>query len=109
MNLEFGVAYLYHHAGAPPKYLDGHWFKDYDSAAEHARRFCDECAPTIYLVVNRKWVFYCERSAVCNEPYVVYSIQVLPGNVGQVETRIWWSEFIKDPEKYLHYAESVLN
>ena len=87
--------------------LDGEWFKDYDSAYKHAQQW--DYPFTIYFVVNRKWVFYCKRSAVENKPYVLYNIRSLPGYVGQVETKIWWSSFVNEPEKFLDYAEEVLD
>ena len=87
--------------------LDGEWFKDYDSAYKHAQQW--DCPFTIYFVVNRKWVFYCKRSAVENKPYVLYNIRSLPDYVGQVETKIWWSSFVNEPEKFLDYAEEVLD
>jgi hypothetical protein len=99
--MEFGVASCHHMAGAYPKYIDHHRFKDYDSAQAYARTF-KECVPTIYLIVNNRYAFYCERSKVENGIAWVYSIESKPW--GQVETRIWWRDFQKNPEAFLHLA-----
>ena len=106
MKIEFGVAIKYHFSGAGPEHLHKERFPDYDSANRYASGYCDECVPTIYLIADGKYVFCCERSAVSNEPYKVYNIQSYPW--GQVETRVWWREFIANPKAYLHLAEAVL-
>jgi hypothetical protein len=61
--------------------------------------------PTIYAIVDNKYAFYCECSAVVNEPYKIYSLENIEG--GQIETRIWWKEFLKNPEKFLHLAQKI--
>lgn len=104
-RFEYAVS-LARHSGLGSAGLDGEWFKDYDSACEYAQQW--ECPFTVYFVVNRKWIFFCKRSAVENKPYVLYNIRSLPDNVGQVETKIWWPAFISEPEKFLNYAQEVL-
>lgn len=101
MEIEFGVAYLYHMGGAKPKHIDDCRFKDYDSARAYANTF-DDGEPTIYLIVNNKYAFYCKRSMVVNEPAWVYSIESKPW--GQIETRIWWEDFKKNPAKFFSLA-----
>lgn len=102
MDFQFGVAYLYHMGGAGPEHIDHRRFKDYDSAQKYAHTKEDECAPTIYLIVNNKYAFYCKRSMVENELAWVYSIESKPW--GQVETRIWWKDFKKNPAKFFSLA-----
>lgn len=105
-TFEYAVSFA-RHSGLGSAGLDGEWFEDYDSAYKYARR---QGYPfTVHFVVNRKWVFYCKRSAVENRPYVLYNIRPLPDYVGQVETRIWWSSFVNEPEKFLDYADEVLD
>ena len=106
MKFEFRVASLYHFSGANPEYIKGPSFNNYDSAKEYSNTL-DECMPTIYLVVDEKYVFYCERSTVENIPYKIYRIQSFEG--GQIETKIWWTEFIKNPKKYLHFVQKILD
>ncbi|MBO5730146.1 MAG: hypothetical protein J6R67_03020 [Treponema sp.] len=105
-NFEYAVS-LARHSGLGSAGLDGEWFKDYDSAYKYAQQWGYPF--TVYFVVNRKWIFYCKRSAVENKPYALYNIRSLPGYVGQVETKIWWSAFVSEPEKFLDYAEEVLD
>lgn len=92
--------------GATPDRLLKERFATYDEADAFAERYRDECEPTIYLIVDGKYVFYCARSAVANEPYKVYHLENIKD--GQVETRIWWEEFKKNPKEFLHLAEAVL-
>lgn len=103
---EYAIS-LARHSGLGSAGLDGQWFKDYDSAREYAQQWA--CPSTIYFVVNRKWIFFCERSAVVNRPHVLYNIRPLPGYEGQVETRIWWPAFVSDPEKFLEFAQEILS
>lgn len=101
MKVELGVAYRYHMGGAGPQHIDNRRFQDYDSAQAYARTF-DEGEPTIYLIVNDKYAYYCQRSMVENKIAWVYSIESKPW--GQVETRIWWREFQKSPEVFFYLA-----
>ena len=104
-NFEYAVSFA-HHSGLVSAGLDGKWFEDYDSAYKYAQRWGYPF--TVHFVINRKWIFCCKRSAVKNEPSVLYNIRPLPGYVGQVETKIWWSAFAREPGKFLDYAEEVL-
>ena len=106
MKIEFGVAVQYHMAGATPDHLHGARFATYDDADRYAEDYRDECEPTIYVIVDDTYVFYCERSAVANEPYKVYHLAGF--KEGQIETRIWWREFKANPQKYLHFATAIL-
>lgn len=110
MKIEFGVAVQYHFAGATPDHLHGARFATYDEADRYAENYRDECEPTIYVIVDDIYVFYCERSAVANEPYKIYHLAPYgEGHAeGQIETRIWWREFKKNPKKYLHLATAIL-
>lgn len=100
-KFEFGVAECYHMASAKVEHMGKQRFLDYDSAQEYVRTVND-CFPTIYLIVNDEYCFYCKRSAVKNLPCWVYSIESTPW--GQIETRIWWNDFIKNPNKFFHLA-----
>jgi hypothetical protein len=99
--MEFGVASIYHMSGAGPQHIDNRRFKDYDSALAYANSF-EDCVPTIYLIVNEKYAFYCERSRVKNEPVWVYSVESRPW--GSVETRIYWDKFKENPEVFFQFA-----
>lgn len=102
MDLKFGIAVASHMAGAGVDRMLKERFATYDEADAYAERYRDECEPTIYVIVNNKYAFYCERSAVANEPYKVYHLKHF--KEGQVETRIWWREFKRNPEAFLHLA-----
>lgn len=105
MKIKFRVAVEYHRAGADAKSLLPQQFSTYDDANAFAETYRHECEPTIFVVVDNLYAFYCERSAVANEPYKVYSLKTT--DYGQIETRIWWREFKKDPEKFLHLAIKI--
>ena len=106
MDIKFGVAVAYHMAGATPDKLLKERFSTYDEADRYAEQYRDVCEPTIYLIVDNRYVFNCERSAVANEPYKVYYIKNF--KEGQIETRVWWREFTKDPKKFLYLAETII-
>lgn len=106
MKIEFGVAVQYHMAGATPDRLLRARFATYDEADRYADDYRDECEPTIYVIVDDTYVFYCERSAVANVPYKVYHLEGF--KEGQIETRIWWREFEANPQKYLHLATAII-
>lgn len=105
MDIKFGVAISYHCAGAPPENLREERFMTYDRTNEFAERFRDECKPTIYVIVDDKYAFYCERSAVANRPYKIFNLRSFKG--GEVETRVWWRDFWANPEKFLHLAVGI--
>lgn len=110
MIIEFGVAWTPHSNGARYTKIDHKRFPDYDKALEYACTF-DDCLPTIYLIVDKKYVFDCRRSKVKNIPYCIYHIERIMsdrGSTGMVETSIWWDDFVKDYKKYLHLAEGEL-
>ena len=102
MKYEFAVAHSYHSSGASPKYIDNKRFLDYDSAKDYASSFLDECFPTIYIIFDNTYVFYCKRSAVENNIVWLYSIRNTEW--GQIETRIWWKDFLKNPQSFYHLA-----
>ena len=106
MKVEFGVAICYHCCGASPKHLTEERFTDYDSANAFAEKFREECEPTIYCIINDKYIYYCSRSAVENSIYQIYNIQNM--GWGQIETRIWWREFEKNPKKFFQFAVGIL-
>lgn len=105
MKIEFAVASCCHMAGAGINYIRRERFLDYDSAKAYADTFND-CLPTIYIVINDLYVFYCHRSAVANTISWIYSIESKPW--GQVETKIWWNKFIENPEAFFHLAVGKL-
>lgn len=106
MRFEFGVAHQSHMAGANPDKLDKCRFADYYSADEYADGFRDECEPTIYLIVEGKYVFHCKTVYGGNDLAWVYHLESKPW--GQIETRIWWKEFKANPEKFFDLAQAVL-
>ena len=105
MKYEFGVASLYHMAGAGIEYLGEERFPDYASAKSYADQE-EECMPTIYIIIDEKYAFYCGRYFV--EPLpgdvvpYVYSIESKPW--GQIETRIWWNKLVENPSAFYHLA-----
>ena len=105
MKIEFGVAVKPHFSGADVENLLSRRFPTYDDAQNFADDFVTICMPTIYTIFDNKYAFLCERSAVENEPFRIYSITSIEG--GQVETSIWWKEFLKSPEKFLHLAQKI--
>ena len=106
MDIKFGVAVAYHCAGAGPSALHENRFATYDEADQYADQYRDECEPTIYVIVDNKYVFYCKRSAVANEPHIIYHLETF--DEGQIETRIWWRKFSEHPENFLHLATAII-
>ena len=109
---EFGVAFLYHRCGAGPEHMDECRFKTYKEAREYAKRTAFECNPTIYIIINDKYVFYChpyglDEYATEDSPCAyIYSIE--SKSWGQMRTTIWWREFAKNPSAFLHLAEAEI-
>ena len=111
MKYEFGVACTYHMAGGKVSDIGKGRFPNYASAKAHADKQ-DDCDPTIYIIIDDKYAFFCEPYA----PYVVlskndvvpyvYSIESKPW--GQIETRIWWKNLIKNPSAFYHLAEGIV-
>lgn len=105
MKYEFGIASLYHMAGAGIEYIGKERFSDYASAKAYADQE-EECMPTIYIIIDGKYAFYCEPYAVELRPGdvvpYVYSIESKPW--GQVETRIWWNKLVENPSAFYHLA-----
>lgn len=106
MKLQFGVAICCHCTGANPDYLTKDRFATYEEADKFAEMYREECEPTIYVILNDKYVFHCERSAVENQPYKIYHLKIF--KEGQIETRIWWKEFTKHPLDFVHLAQAIL-
>lgn len=109
MKYEFGVACQYHCAGAGIDCIGELRFPDYASAKDYADKE-DECIPTIYIIINDRYVFYCGEYLVTPRPGDavpwIYSIESKPW--GQIETRIWWGKFIENPEAFFHLAEGEI-
>lgn len=108
MKIEFGVASCGHMAGAGVNHLDDKRFKDYDSAKDYAdeMNIFWECLSTIYLIIDEKYAFWCERSAVKNDIAWVYDIEST--DFGQIETRVWWRNFLENPKKFLSLAQGII-
>lgn len=107
MKYQFAVAVHYHHMGANPDHIRKERFDDYDSADAFAQNYRDECEPTIYVIIDEKYVFYCERTAVDNKVAYVYSLQST--GWGQIKTSIWWEDFLENPEIFYYLAVDKLN
>ena len=103
---EYGVAYRDHYAGATPDYLTSERFQDYDSAQNWASNNIIDCFPTIYLIVDDKYVFHCTRSKVENLPYEIEYYQTTEW--GQITTIVWWKNFIQEPTKFFHLCAGKL-
>ena len=102
-KIEFGVAAADRTIGTV-KDLYPCRFADYDSAKAYANTFGD-CFPTVFCIVNDKYVFNCERCATLNRPYKIYKIE--SHDWGQTTTSVWWDNFITEPEKYFSFAEII--
>lgn len=115
MKCEFGIAYKPHHSGASANDLTKERFSTYLQAVKATQSY-DDCFPSIYLIVNDKYVFYFEpyNSAIWeNKPedsnFVCYIVHIESKPWGQIRTLVWWEEFIKNPEQFFHLAERVLD
>lgn len=111
MKYSFGVACAYHMAGAGVDHIGKMRFPTYASAKAYADKE-DECMPTIYIIIDDKYAFFCKPYASYvtlskNDvvPYV-YSIESKPW--GQVETRIWWRNLVENPTAFYHLAEGII-
>jgi hypothetical protein len=107
MKVCYGVAIKPRFSGADVEDLLPKRFITYDDAKEYSEKYQHECVPTIFLILNNKYAFYCERSKVTNEPYKIYSLTTF--NEGQIEIRIWWKDFIKQPQSFLHLSAGIIN
>ena len=107
MKYQFAVAVEYHCIGADPDHIRKERFDDYDSANAFAENYRDECEPTIYIIIDEKYVFYCKRSAVDNAVSYVYSLQST--GWGQIKTSIWCEDFLENPEIFYYLAVDKLN
>ena len=105
MKYAFGVAEKYHFAGAGVEDLGKTRYPDYASAKAYADTV-DDCLPTIYIIIDDKYAFYCEPYKTPLQPGdvvpFVSSIECKPW--GQVETRIWWKALEQNPEAFYHLA-----
>ena len=105
MLITFGVAVAYHRAGADASDLLPERFATYDEAYQFSRSYIHECDPTIYVIYNNEYAFYCSRSACKNEPYRIYHLKSFDG--GQIQTSVWWEDFVNNPRKYLHLGQKI--
>lgn len=105
MKVDFGVAVAFHFSGADVSQLLPKRFPTYDEAAEYANGYRHECVPTIYAILNDEYAFYCERSAVKNEPYEVYCLTLT--EEGYNKTGVWWKIFVRNPEKFIHLGQRI--
>lgn len=105
MKYKFAVAHVYHMSGGSVKDIDDMRFPNYKEAKEYAKTFLD-CDPTIYIIIDDKYAFYCHYSKIFDEVSWVYSIQPTPW--GQIETRIWWKRLNENPQAFYHLAEGKL-
>lgn len=101
MKYEFGVASLVHFSGAGPEHMGKERFVDYDSAKTWAINNIWGCDPSIYVIING-YAFHCKRSAVENIPYCIEHYRSTEW--GMIKTIVWWSEFIRDPERFYYLS-----
>ena len=106
MKYEFAVAHAYHMSGGRVEDIDNMRFLNYKEAEDYARTFLEYCHPTIYIIIDNKYVFYCHYSEIFDEVPWVYSIQSTPW--GQIETRIWWNKLVENPSVFYHFAVGEL-
>ncbi len=115
MKYEFGIAYQPHSSGASAEYLTKQRFTTYQQAYQ-ASLLYDDGFPDIYLIVNDKYVFACKPFDYSiwntfneNDNLVYCLFKIKAETWGQIETKVWWEEFIKAPEKFFHLASRVLD
>lgn len=112
MKYEFAVACACHCSGAGIQYIGKERFSTHKAAQNYADKI-DDCIPTIYIIIDDKYVFYCHPYHpsvwLAKNDVVpwVYSIQPTPW--GEIETRIWWRELIKNPQAFYHLAVGEIN
>lgn len=105
MKIEFGVAVKPHFSGADVENLLSKRFPTYDDAQAFADDFATVCMPTIYVIVDNEYAFLCERAALENKPFRIYSITSIDG--GQVVISIWWEKFKENPKKFLSLGKRI--
>ena len=111
MKYEFAVAAASHMNDAPPEYIGKKRFADYRSAKDFANTY-DDCNPTIYIIIDDKYVFCCcpyANHVFLTDDMVVqyvYSIELKPW--GYVKTLIWWEDFVQNPQEFYHLAQGTI-
>jgi hypothetical protein len=115
MKCEFGIAYKPHHSGASANDLTERRFPTFRQANKAAHSY-DDCFPSIYLIIDDKYVFHFRpyNSEVWeNIPedgnYISYILHIESKPWGQIRTLVWWEEFVKNPEQFFHLAERILD
>ena len=94
-----------HFSGADVENLLSKRFPTYDDAQAFADDFATVCMPTIYAIVDNEYAFLCERAALENKPFRIYSITSIDG--GQVVISIWWEKFKENPKKFLSLGKRI--
>jgi hypothetical protein len=107
MKYQFAVAVEYHCIGADPDHIREERFDDYDSADAFAQNFREECEPTIYVIIDEKYVFYCKRAVIGNQVAYAYSRQYT--GWGYIKTVIWWEDLLENPKNFYYLAVDKLN
>lgn len=105
MKINFGVAAVYHCAGAPVENLFPERFEDYDSALHYGQEMEPDCIPSVYVILDNAYAFHCERSRVENAPYKVMSFTT--HDWGMTETMVWWNKFLANPYYFVALAEKI--
>lgn len=108
MKFEYYIAARDHCFGAEPEDIIWNMPFYYFSEALRVARSYENCFPTIYFVVNKKYIFYVDKSKVNENPYRLFTIKEIEKDVRQ-EISIDFKKFLESPERFLKYALLVEN
>lgn len=103
MKFEYYIAARDHCFGAEPEDIIWNMPFYYFSEALREARSYENCFPTIYFVVDKKYIFYVDKSKVDENPYRLFTIKEIEKDVRQ-EISIDFKKFLESPERFLKYA-----
>lgn len=107
MKIKFGVAYENRTFGAPYTKMDGIYFSDYKSAVDYSNGI-DDCYPTIYVIIDDKYVYECEGESKFGYNCITWLSKTETVDDVIITYRINWSKFCEHPEKFYKYAVGIL-
>lgn len=105
MRIEFAVSCASHMFGSTLSNMNPKRFNSYDEAFHYGHEIEEGCYPTVYCIVDGKYILNCQRCEFDNVPYKVYKYESLEH--GYIETAVWWEDFVKNPEEFLYLAINI--
>lgn len=89
-------------------------FKDYRKAAKRPDYFIPEDGLSVYVVLDKKYVFYCEPYATCiqnnkTHPCNIKCYNTIDNGLTHVTYVVYWKDFIKNPYFFTKYASLALD